>query len=151
MFDRIFSLILIALGGALYWHSKTMTTELSSGSVGPDALPKLLGAALLLIATLNLALALRKKTATTESGGNQGDPAYRQFLVLVGLLVAYALVLEPLGYVISTFLFLLASFQTMQRGKLIKSAVIAAAFSCGVYLLYVKVALGSLPPLPFIN
>ena len=38
-----------------------------------------------------------------------------------------------------------------ERGHLLKSAVIAAAFSGGVYLLYVKVALGSLPPLPFLE
>jgi len=151
MFDRIFSLGLIVLGAALYWHSGTMTTELSSGNVGPEVLPRLLAVVLVITASLNLAMALRKQVAKAGAGGGEAGGEYRKFLVLVGLLVAYALLLETLGYVISTFLFLLGSFQTMQRGQVIKSAVIAAAFSGGVYLLYVKVALGSLPPLPFLD
>lgn len=149
MFDRIFSLLLMVLAVALYWHSDTMTTELTSGNVGPEVLPRLLAAALLVTATLNLVTALRTQRVASPRESGEGSGEHKRFFVLVGLLVAYALLMEPLGYVISTFAFLLAAIQTMERGKLLKSAVIAAAFSGGVYLLYVKVALGSLPPMPF--
>jgi putative tricarboxylic transport membrane protein len=112
-----------------------------------------LALALVFTAGLNLVTVMRKQPASRksteeDSGANN---AYTKFLILVGLLVTYTLLLEPLGYVISTFLFLLAAIQTMERGHLIKSAVIAAIFSGGVYLLYVKVALGALPPLPFLE
>jgi putative tricarboxylic transport membrane protein len=151
MFDRIFNLILVVLGVALYWHSSSMTTELSSGNIGPDVLPRLLALALVITASLNLATVLRKQRANANRETNKGDSdAYQKFLVLVGLLVAYALLLEPMGYVISTFLFLFAAIQTMERGHLLKSAAIAGIFAGGIYLLYVKVALGSLPPLPFL-
>jgi putative tricarboxylic transport membrane protein len=152
MFDRIFNLILVALGVALYWHSATMKTELSSGNIGPDVLPRLLALALVITASLNLVTVLRKQSANGNKEANEDDGgAYQKFLLLVGQLVAYALLLEPLGYVISTFLFLFAAIQTMERGHLLKSAVIAGLFAGGVYLLYVKVALGSLPPLPFLD
>ena len=39
----------------------------------------------------------------------------------------------------------------MEKGQYGKSALIAAAFSGGVYYLYVEVALGVLPGLPFID
>lgn len=152
MFDRVFSLILIALGVALYWHSGTMTTELTSGNIGPELMPRLLAVALVITATLNLVSVLRQQPAAHPSGAtetNSESSAYTKLLILVGLLVAYVLLLEPLGYVISTFLFLLTAIQTMERGLLLKSAVIAAVFASGVYVLYVKVALGSLPPMPF--
>lgn len=152
MFDRIFNLILVALGVALFWHSGTMTTELTSGNIGPDVMPRLLAVALVITASLNLVTVVRKLRANSSNdAGEDESGAYRKFLMLVGLLVAYALLLEPLGYVISTFLFLLAAIQTMERGRLLKSVVIAAVFAGGVYLLYVKVALGSLPPLPFLE
>lgn len=154
MFDRIFNLILIALGVALYWHSGTMTTELTSGNIGPEVLPRVLSVALIITAALNLATALRIQPVSRKRESGEGDvegSAYTKFLILVGLLVAYTLLLEPLGYVISTFLFLLAAIQTMERGQVLKSAVIAAVFAGGVYLLYVKVALGALPPLPFLE
>ncbi len=149
MFDRVFSLILIALGGLLYWHSGTMTTSLTSGNIGPEVLPRLLAAALVVTAGLNLVIALRARPAADASSGE--GLAYGKFGVLVALLVAYAFLLEPLGYVVSTFLFLLAGFQTMQRGQWLKSVAISAAFAGGVYGLYVKVALGTLPPLPFLE
>jgi putative tricarboxylic transport membrane protein len=152
MFDRVFNLLLVVLGVALYWHSGTMTTELTSGNIGPELLPRLLAVALTISATLNLIAVMRQQPAGDKNGNSadEGESgAFTKFLLLVGLLVAYALLLEPLGYVISTFLFLLAAIQTMERGQLLKSAVVAAVFSGGVYVLYVKVALGSLPPLPF--
>ncbi len=153
MFDRVFNLILVALGVALYRHSDTMTTELTSGNIGPEVLPRVLALALVFTAGLNLVTVMRKQPASRKSTEEDSgaNSAYTKFLILVGLLVTYTLLLEPLGYVISTFLFLLAAIQTMERGHLLKSAVIAAAFSGGVYLLYVKVALGSLPPLPFLE
>jgi putative tricarboxylic transport membrane protein len=152
MFDRIFNLVLVALGVALYWHSATMTTDLSSGNIGPDVLPRLLALALVITASLNLVTVMRKQSANGNKGAKEDDSStYQKFLVLVGLLVAYALLLEPLGYVISTFVFLFSAIQTMERGHLLKSAVIAGVFAGGVYLLYVKVALGSLPPLPFLD
>lgn len=151
MFDRIFSLLLMVLGVALYWHSGSMTTELTSGNVGPEVLPRLLAAALLITATLNLVASLRTQRVVTPLENSDGGGEHKKFLVLVGLLVAYVLLLEQLGYVIATFAFLLAAIQTMERGKLFKSAVIAALFSGGVYLLYVKVAQGSLPPMPFLE
>ncbi len=151
MFDRIFSLLLMVLGVALFWHSDTMTTELTGGNVGPEIMPRLLAVALFITATLNLVVSLRARPVRAPSESSEGGQEIGKFLVLVGLLVAYALLLEPLGYVISTFLFLLLAIQTMERGQLLKATVISAVFSGGVYLLYVKVALGSLPPMPFLE
>ena len=151
MFDRVFNLMLVVLGVALYWHSGTMTTELTSGNIGPEILPRVLAVALVFTAGLNLITVMRKQPAgrKTEEGDEGGGGEYKKFLILVGLLLAYTVLLEPLGYVISTFFFLLAAIQTMERGQWLKSSVIAAVFAGGVYILYVKVALGSLPPLPF--
>jgi putative tricarboxylic transport membrane protein len=154
MFDRLFNLLLIVLGVALYWHSNTMTTELTSGNIGPEILPKVLAIALIFTAGLNLATVIRVrsvkgKNATAANADEKG--AYTKFLILVGLLIAYAMLLEPLGYVISTFIFLLAAIQTMERGHVVKAVVISGAFAGGVYLVYVKIALGSLPPMPFLQ
>ena len=95
---------------------------------------------------LNLIAALRDKS---EKKGKALE--YKQFLIILGCLLLYAFLLEPVGYLITTFLFLLITFQTMQKGQILKSAIIAAAFAGGIYYLYVEVAMGSLPGLPFIE
>lgn len=146
MFDRYASIVFMALGVALFFYAQTLTTSSTGGSIGPKELPLFLAVVLILFSLVNLVTALRAKAAPRKDG-----PAYRQFLVILGLLLAYVFLLEPLGYVISTFLFLLAGFQAMEKGQYGKSALIAAAFSGGVYYLYVEVALGVLPGLPFID
>ncbi|MCU0918501.1 MAG: tripartite tricarboxylate transporter TctB family protein [Planctomycetes bacterium] len=143
-FDRYASILFIALGVALFFYSQTLTSSFTGTSIGPKELPLFLAVALVITAVINLVAALRVKSP----GGKKGLDNWK-FLIMVGLLLLYVFLLEPLGYVISTFLFLMAAFQTMERGGYLKSALIAGAFSGGIYLLYVKVALGVLPGLPF--
>lgn len=143
-FDRYASILFITLGVALFFYSQTLTSSFTGTSIGPKELPLFLAVALVITAVINLVAALRVKSP----GGKKGLDNWK-FLIMVGLLLLYVFLLEPLGYVISTFLFLTAAFQTMEKGGYLKSALIAGAFSGGIYLLYVKVALGVLPGLPF--
>jgi putative tricarboxylic transport membrane protein len=147
MFDRYASVVFIALGISLFFVSQTWTTTSTGGYIGPKELPRFLAVALVIVAVINLVAALRSR----PSGKTEKRLEYRKFLIILGLLLAYVLLLEPLGYVICTFLFLMAAFQTMEKGKYWKSAVIAGAFSGGIYFLYVKVALGVLPGFPFLD
>jgi putative tricarboxylic transport membrane protein len=147
MFDRYASIVFIVLGVTLFFYSYTLTTTSTGGSIGPKELPQFLAVALVIFASINLYSAFRARPAKGREGGLE----YKKFLFLLGELLAYVLLLEPLGYVISTFLFLMAGFQTMERGHYLKSAIIAAAFSGGIYVLYVKVALGVLPGFPFVE
>jgi putative tricarboxylic transport membrane protein len=145
MFDRYASILFIVLGVALFFYSQTLTTSIES-HIGPKELPMFLSVALVFTGILNLIAALRAKAEKKK-----GELEYRKFLIILGSLLLYVLLLEPVGYVISTFAFLMVAFQTMERGHILKSAIIAAAFAGGIYYLYVEVALGSLPGLPFID
>ena len=145
MFDRYASVFFLVLGVSIFFYSQTLTVS-TGGAIGPKELPLFLSVALMIMSALNLMFALRAKPVAGKAGLE-----HRKFLVILGLLVAYIFLLEPVGYVISTFVFLVAAFQTMERGNLWKSVVIAAAFAGGVYYIYVNVALGVLPGLPFID
>lgn len=147
MFDRYASIVFLVLGVSLFFYAQTLTISSTGTSIGPKELPLFLAVVLILFSIINLLTALRAKRAAKQADGLE----YRKFLILLGLLLAYVVLLEPLGYVISTFLFLFAAFQAMEQGQYVKSALIAAAFAGGVYYLYVDVALGVLPGLPFVN
>lgn len=146
MFDRYASIVFIALGISLFFYAQTLTTS-TGGFIGPKELPLFLAVALTIMGGINLVLAIRAQPQKKKDEGFE----YKKFLIILGMLLLYVLLLEPLGYVISTFLFLLAGFQTMEKGHCLKSAVIAAAFAGGVYFVYVDVALGVLPGLPFLE
>ena len=147
MFDRYASIVFMVLGVSLFFYAPTLTVSSTGSSIGPKELPLFLSVVLVLFSLINLVNAIRAKSPTKKEEGLE----YKKFLILLGLLLAYVFLLEPLGYVISTFLFLLAAFQTMEKGAYWKSVLIAAAFSGGVYYLYVNVALGVLPGLPFVD
>jgi putative tricarboxylic transport membrane protein len=149
MFDRYASIIFIALGISLFFYSRTLTTFSTGGYIGPKELPLFLSVALVITGVINLVLAIRSKSAEIKENAKKLE--YKKFFILVGMLLLYVVLLEPLGYVISTFLFLMGGFQTMEKGGYWKSAIIAAAFAGGVYCFYVNVAQGTLPGLPFFN
>ncbi|MEL7635878.1 MULTISPECIES: tripartite tricarboxylate transporter TctB family protein [Sporomusa] len=143
-FDRYLSILFIVLGVALYLYAETLTVSNVGIAIGPKALPSFLAVILIILSTVNLIAALRSKTPD-----KQEKLEYKKFFIIFISLLLYALLIEPLGYVISTFLFLFAGFQTMERGKYLHSAIIAALFSGGIYYFYVEIFLGVLPPLPF--
>jgi putative tricarboxylic transport membrane protein len=147
MFDRYASIIFVALGISLFFYSQTLTTSSTGVSIGPKELPLFLAVALIVLGIINLLTALR----SPRSGKKKEELEYKKFLVILGALIVYVLLLEPLGYIISTFLFLFAGFQTMERGEYWKSGLFAAAFSGGIYFIYVHVALGVLPGFPFLE
>jgi len=74
----------------------------------------------------------------------------RRILYTCILSVGYALIFEHLGYVISTFLFMVV-MMTITSGKDMwkKSVVISLLFSVGVYFIFNTLLSISLPPLPF--
>jgi len=147
MFDRYASIIFIALGVSLFFYAQTLTTSSGGISIGPKELPLFLSVVLTILGFINLVAAIRSKPSEKKAEGLE----YKKFLIILGLLIVYVLLLEPLGYVISTFLFLMAGFQTMEKGEYWKSALFAAAFSGGIYFIYVDVALGVLPGFPFVE
>ena len=147
MFDRYASIVFIALGVSLFFYAQTLTTSSTGISIGPKELPLFLAVVLTLLGVINLLAALRSKPSAKKEGGLE----YKKFLIILGLLLVYVFLLEPLGYVISTLLFLFAGFQTMEKGEYWKSALIAAVFAGGIYFIYVEVALGVLPGFPFVD
>ena len=146
-FDRYASVFFLVLGVAVLIYSQTLTKNSFGSSIGPAAMPTMLSVLLIVLSIVNMINAFRGKLPEKT----KGNLDYRKFLPFLAALLVYVLVLEPLGYVISTFLFLLVTFQIMQRGHYLKAVLIALAFSVGVYALYVGVAKGTLPPLPFIG
>ena len=147
LFDRYASIVFVALGVALFFYAQTLTSTSTGAAIGPQELPLFLAVSLVVTSLINLVSTFRVRPAE----GRKKKLDYPKFGIILGALLLYVLLLEPLGYVISTFLFLMVGFQTMERGRYVTSALIAAAFSGGVYLLYVKVALGVLPGLPFVD
>ncbi|WP_134699283.1 tripartite tricarboxylate transporter TctB family protein [Ammoniphilus sp. YIM 78166] len=143
-FDRYASLVFLLIGVAFIIESRKISASAYGSSVGPDMFPMFLGIALIL-----LSLRLFYETrfySTVKVKGMSLD--YKRFLIILVSAILYGLLLEPVGYVITTFVFLSIGFQTMEKGGLWKTLLISGVFSYGIYYLFVEVLEGSLPGFP---
>jgi putative tricarboxylic transport membrane protein len=143
-FDRFASVLFLAVGVLFIIGSKHIASSSYGSVVGPNIFPFVLGIFLVL-------LSIRLFYETFIGQNQQGKKEklqYKPFLIIFAATLIYILTLETIGYVITTFLFLLVCFQTMERSKPIKSVLISACFSGLVYYLFVEVLKGTLPGWP---
>lgn len=143
-FDRYSSIVFLLVGLLFVIESQKISDSAYGSSVGPKTFPMWLGVILIL-----LSLRLLYETFKYKSGAASAPKLqYKKFIIIITSAVLYAFLMEIVGYVISTFLFLFITFQTMERGRLVSSIIIATAFSVGIYYLFSKVLGGSLPAFP---
>jgi putative tricarboxylic transport membrane protein len=143
-FDRYASVALFIVGIGFILESMNISETAYGSNVGPNIFPMGLGVVLVL-----LCIRLFYETFRYQQAGSQKQPLdKKRFLLILGAAVLYAWTLETVGYVITTFFFLLFAFQVMERGGWWKSVLIAALFSGGIYTLFVEVMDGTLPGFP---
>ncbi|MFD2215529.1 tripartite tricarboxylate transporter TctB family protein [Metabacillus endolithicus] len=143
-FDRYSGMVFFAIGLAFVIESRKITESAYGSNVGPDIFPLGLGLALILL-SIRLFYETFKYPKETKM---REKLDYKKFVIILISAVLYGLFLETIGYVITTFLFLIVGFQVMERGKWWKSLVIAGGFSYGVYFLFVEILEGTLPGFP---
>lgn len=143
-FDRYSSLFFLCVGIGFIIESNKITQSAYGSSVGPDIFPKVLGFILIL-----LSCRLFYETFRYPRESKKGEAVnFKKFASILVSAILYALFIEKLGYVITTFAFLVIGFQVMEKGGWWKSILISALFSYGVYYLFVEVLDGSLPGFP---
>jgi putative tricarboxylic transport membrane protein len=143
-FDRVAAIAFLAVGALFMTESMRISKSAYGSSVGPNVFPFLLGLILML-----LSIKLLLETMRYADSYKKKQPLqYKKFFIILIAVVIYAALLETVGYVMMTFLFLVVGFQTMEKGALWKSVVIAACFSLGAYGVYVKLLQGTLPSWP---
>ncbi|SES37016.1 tripartite tricarboxylate transporter TctB family protein [Psychrobacillus sp. OK032] len=143
-FDRFAGVAFLLIGILFLIESQKISDSAYGSSVGPKIFPMWLGIVLMALSIRLIYETFKYKTEESKKEKLQ----YKKFFIIFGSAVLYAFFLEKIGYAVSTFLFLLIAFQTMERGKVVYSVIISAAFSFGVYYLFSEVLGGSLPGFP---
>jgi len=143
-FDMISGGVFLVVGMFFIVGSRSITQSSYGSKVGPNVFPFGLGLILVLLALIVVYQARRHAGTAKEKGARD----YKRFGLLLLTTIVYVFVFESLGYVISTFLYLVILFQVMERKRLFVSILISAFFSCSVYYVYFIVFQGTLPPVP---
>jgi hypothetical protein len=132
--ERIAS-ILISLAGLWVMYYAWDTLKLGSVHM-PDAglLPFLCGAGLTILSIIWFVILREKKTAQAPDDGEERFPL-RPYISLA-LMVGYGLLLETLGYISSTVIFMVAWQQIVEREKWVKTIIITVLGTAAMYALF---------------
>lgn len=138
-------LICLAYGYAAYFTMDELVPPIMRRSpIWPSSFPKVLaigGTFLSLVILLRLEKSPGKRDAADINLSRLGDYKIGQALLLIGLMVAYAFLLRPLGFLASTFLFLgIGSFILGERRFVVMA--VASAIAAGFVWYLVDEVLG---------
>lgn len=143
-FDRIAAIVFLIIGLTFMLESRSIATSAYGSVVGPNVFPFILGCILSL-----LSCRLFYETFFYKQEASRAIQfRYKQFFIVLVSAIMYALLLEKIGFMISSFLFLLICFQALERGKWLKSISISLGYSIIIYFIFVNVMKGTLPGWP---
>lgn len=130
--EDIFGLAVLAVSIALFWQSYEIAgfSALSS----PGAFPMATSGAMV----LGSLLVVRGNVRRNRAGASvDRDPILTVTgLVFTGLVVAYAVLLAPLGFLLASFLFLMAGMMLLYRGKLVTTLGIVLLALAIIYVIF---------------
>lgn len=127
MTDRIAGLFGVVLSGAYLWLAAGYTTSFGD-PLGPAMFPRVIGIPALI---LSLALAIWPGHHATWAG----RAGLARQAAAIAILLGYALLLEPLGFVLSTMLALLGMGRLMDA-RWWQAAAVAVVSAPFLYLLF---------------
>ncbi len=142
--DLISGVVLLALSGFVLYKAWLMPASNTFGP-GPAFLPGWLGALLACLATILMISAVRRRpSATDKNPFPLGKDILPVIKVLSGLAV-FALLMETVGFIINTFLFVLYLMRATQREPWPMATLIAVMTTAGLYGVFSLLLKISLP------
>lgn len=143
--DRVAALLFLAVVAVYGWGSTKLATALQGDIVGPAFFPRVLT---VLGVVLGVLLFVRGASGRSGSQASAGDSDVVA-LVPAALLLGYALLFQPLGFLLATPLFLLAAFRYLGQpgwvsGACYSLAITAVLFGLFHFALDIRLPLGPL-------
>jgi putative tricarboxylic transport membrane protein len=152
-FDHLVAILTVPIAIFLIIVEYEMPRPNIPQAIGPHVWPIGLLSLLILSAIILFFDALsnkRKALPPTDLSPTKTDmnwfrrPQMATVLILFGLLL-YTVFLQSVGFIICTSLLVIYQARILERGRWVRNILIAAAFSVGVYFIFVKVLNVMLP------
>ncbi|MPZ94047.1 MAG: tripartite tricarboxylate transporter TctB family protein [Propionibacteriales bacterium] len=136
----VVGVVLIGFGLLILFQARAIPGEGWSPS-GPRFLPLVLAVAWIGLSVVYLAQQVTAFTRRRPMHGHEPGARIGAVAVLVAVLVVYAYLLEPIGYLFATALFFLAGARVLGSHSIRRDALIAVLLTLAVYFAFTR-ALG---------
>ena len=145
--DLAVAALVAAFGFAVVAIALTIPDGLYRDAVGPRRVPIGVGILILLCGSVAAIRRARRMAATrgwrAEQDGTEDEPGHPaslvRALVVMALTAAYAASFQPIGYLISTPLYIAAALWAMRERRALKVATIAVVWTAVTYVLFAQV------------
>lgn len=130
--EIILSIFFIALAALLYGSADAVSNAVSKASTDSTSMyVNALAITLGIAGIIELGMSIISNPTVIEFTKNPG-----KFFLLILSLVGYVWIMEYVGFIIATLVFLPVTMRVMGYKNLVKSIVISMAITGGVYLLF---------------
>lgn len=141
--------VVIVLGAAVVLVDAIRIAR--TGGFGPQEpgfFPLIVGIGLVVfgVAFLVRATAVPDTVLMEEAAHEHDRTHWRTLWAVIGVLVVYAVLLEPLGYILATAVFFVVVARLAGSHKLLRDVVVAVLFSAAVYFGFTELLGVRLPP-----
>ena len=140
--ELIIAYVLITISLFLYYQTFSFPTGKLSRAAGPASMPRLLIYAMIIFCVWLIVDLIRHRNFVEVKNNKMG---FIQAVSLVGIMTGYLLVINYLGYFISTFIFLVSGVYVMSYRKHWVVFLFALGFLVLAYVAFVKVLQVPLP------
>ena len=138
--DRIWGIAVLVLGGIYLVQGIRIPPPAIGDPLGPRVFPSILGG---LMCASGIFMIFRP--GPVEEQPVLDRRSFLPILTLFAFLLLYAALLPSLGYLVATFLFVMAVALIMGERSLPRGLAVAALFSCGIFFLFTRILTIPLP------
>ena len=142
--DFVVGIFYAVLGAALIIGSRALPKS-KVMEIGPDFMPTLIGAIILILAGILLvetATRFRSQSAELDASGFKDTSDYKRVLGSLVAATVYVNILKPVGFIISTLVYLLVQIyilapdQSRTKKDIVTYVIIDVVFTLVVYMLF---------------
>lgn len=137
--DIICSVIMLAFGALMIVEAKDIPNKLAGKDVGSAYVPTFIGICILVVAVSKLVLAITNKKPSANQKIKWTQDALGGFGT-IALMAAYMLAIEPIGFIVSSVVYLFVQMMILSdktNRKPVLFAIIAVALPVAVEALFV--------------
>jgi putative tricarboxylic transport membrane protein len=137
--ELVFTLAMLVFGLTALWQAWRISGFSSWSS--PGVMPMIAAAAMSVSALVFLRNTLRMQRPEVSADSTPARQFFHRVLPLpivlfTGLIVAYMLALEPLGFILSSFIFLAAAMFALGSRRILFTLVVSALSLAAIYLIF---------------
>lgn len=114
-------------------------------SIGPGYFPKILATALLIVSGILIINAIMDNSRKTEESFDIKDPGIQRSGIALLVTVLYCLVLNYIGFIISSIVYLTFLMYLLKKRNYIKMTTISVCITLGIYFIFKTVLNITLP------